>query len=195
MNALDTTKSRQFALRSLLVRLGAAVLIALAVFLLHDWYHNDVTGFLGISRRAVDTLGVLLLLASFTALRQLISFAFFRDLHFGMQKVIEDPRPYCPSNKVCQRVALPELNGIQPFNQILIGQLRSVTDQTEKAAFDITTRLHTIDEVVTDLQRFVVDASSEAAGSVTESEAKVADNTALIDPTERKASSSSSYLP
>ena len=181
MSTGEANRPRQFALRSLMVRLGAAVLIALASFLLHDWYRNDVAGLLGLGERVLDTLAVLFLLLAFTGLRQAISFMFFRDRHFGMQKVIEDPRPYCPSNKVCKRIALPELNEIQPFNRILIGQLQSVTDQTEKAAFDITTRLHTIDEVVTDLQRFVSDASGEAVGSVAESEAKVAGNKALIE--------------
>ena len=180
MTAGDANKSQQFAFRSRMVRLGAAALIALTVFVLHDWYRRDVTGLWGLGDRVLDTLGVLLLLAAFTGLRHVISFAFFRDSNFGMQKVIEDPRPYCPSNKVCKRVALPELNEIEPFNRILVGQLNSVTEQTEKAAFDITTRLHTIDEVVTDLQRFVSEASNEAAGSVAESEAKVAGNTALI---------------
>jgi methyl-accepting chemotaxis protein len=79
----------------------------------------------------------------------------------------------------------PELAEVEPFNRILVGQLQSVSEQTEKAAFDITRRLHTIDEVVTDLQRFVSEASSEAAGSVSESEDKVAANTALIERLER----------
>jgi len=180
MNAVDANKPQEFAFRSRMVRLGAAALIALAVFLLHDWYHADVQGLWGLSDRVLDTLVVLLLLLAFTGLRQIISFAFFRDSNFGMQKVIEDPRPFCTSNKVCRRIALPQLNEIAPFNQILVGQLNSVTEQTEKAAFDIATRLHTIDEVVTDLQGFVSAATSEAAGSVAESEATVASNTTLI---------------
>ena len=181
MNAVDANTPQQFAFRSRMVRLGAATVIALVVFLLHDWYHTDMQGLWGISDRVLDTLGVLLLLLAFTGLRQIISFAFFRDSNFGMQKVIEDPRPFCPSNKVCKRIALPELNEIEPFNKILIAQLNSVTDQTEKAAFDIATRLHTIDEVVTNLQGFVSEATSEAAGSVADSEATAASNTALIE--------------
>ena len=181
MNASDANAARQFALRSRMVRLGAALLIALMVYLLYDWYHSEVTRLLGLGNRVADTLGVLLLLFAFTGLRHLISLACFRDPHFGMQKAIEDPRPHCPSNKVCKRVALPELNEIEPFNRILVSQLQSVTEQTEKAAFDITTRLHTIDDVVGDLQRFVSEAACEATGSVSESEAKAAGNTALIE--------------
>lgn len=181
MNAAKANNPRQFSYRSRMVRLGALAVIALAVFLLHGWYRGDVTGLWGLSERTLDTLVVVLLLLTFTGLRQVISFVFFRDANFGIQKVIEDPRPYCPSNKVCKRVVLPELNEIEPFNQILIGQLNNVTVQTEKAAFDIATRLHTIDEVVTDLRCFVSEATSEAAGSVAESEAKVANNTALIE--------------
>jgi methyl-accepting chemotaxis protein len=63
---------------------------------------------------------------------------------------------------------------------MLVSQLQSVTEQTEKAAFDITTRLQTIDEVVTDLQQFVSVANAESAGSLSDSEARVASNKTLI---------------
>ena len=185
MPVSDTLSSPSFALRSRVVRFAAAVLIATAAFVLNDWYHDELAAALGLGRRMMDTLGVMLALFAFSSLRHLISLAFFRDAHFGMRKVVEDPRPHCSSNRVCTRVVQPELAEVEPFNRVLVGQLQSVTEQTEKAAFDITKRLHTIDEVVADLQRFVSEASSEAAGSVSESESKVAANTALIERLER----------
>lgn len=185
MNTSDTTPSPRFALRSRMVRLAAALLIAVVVFALNDWYHGALAASLGFGRRTMDTLGVLLALLAFSSLRYFISLALFRDAHFGMHKVVEDPRPHCPSNQVCTRLVQPELADVEPFNRILVGQLESVSEQTEKAAFDITRRLHTIDEVVTDLQHFVSEASTEAAGSVSESENKVAANTALIERLER----------
>jgi methyl-accepting chemotaxis protein len=69
----------------------------------------------------------------------------------GIEAGLKDVRQRCPSNKVCQRVAMPELREIPRFNKVLVGQLRSVVEQTEQAAYDVTSRLQTIDEVVTDL--------------------------------------------
>jgi hypothetical protein len=54
---------------------------------------------------------------------------------------------------------MPELQEIPPFNQVLVEQLQSVVEQTEKAAYDVTARLQTIDEVVTELKQFVGDAA------------------------------------
>ena len=175
-----SAQRRTFAVRSTTVRLCAAVVIALLVFFLHDWYHSDVTHFFGLGDRMVDTAGTLVILLFFMALQRVISSMYFHDAHFGLQKTLDDPRPHCPANKICKRVAMPELNEIQPFNRMLVSQLTSVTEQTEKAAFDITTRLQTIDDVVTDLQKFVAQAADESVGSVAESEAKVAGNKTLI---------------
>ena len=181
MIAAKTQQHRTFGLRAMLVRLSAAIMISVLVYVFHAWYHDDLMRYLGLGNRLVDTAGTLVLLLVFAVLEGVISRVYFRDAYYGMQKTLEDQRPRCPADKICKRVALPELNAIEPFNKILVGQLNSVTEQTEKAAFDITTRLHTIDEVVTDLQRFVSEAASEAVGSVAESEAKVASNTALIE--------------
>jgi len=173
-----------FGLRAMLVRLGAAIMVSVLVYVFHAWYHDDLSNYLGLSDRLLDTTGTLGLLLAFVVFERVISRVYFRDAYFGMQKTLEDQRPHCPANKICKRVTLPELNEIQPFNRILIGQLQSVAEQTEKAAFDITTRLQTIDEVVTDLQQFVSAASSESQGSVAESEAKVRNNKALIEQLE-----------
>ncbi len=105
---------------------------------------------------------------------------FYRDAFFGLQQKIDDPRPACPAAKICKRIALPELREIAPFNGILVNHLRSVSEQTEKAAGDIITRLQTIDEVVTDLQQFVGTATSETADGVAKSAAQVAGNQVLI---------------
>ncbi len=172
---------KQLALRTLAVRISTSVLIALAVFLLHDWYHSDVTAFFGLSERVLDTFGTLGILLFFIGTQRLISKVFFKDAYMGMQKVLEDPRPHCPANKICKRIALPELNEIQPFNRMLVNQLLSVTEQTEKAAFDVTSRLQTIDDVVTELQQFVAAATAETAGTAEDSKSKVAGNRILID--------------
>jgi methyl-accepting chemotaxis protein len=84
----------------------------------------------------------------------LVSRLLYRDMHMGIDAGLQDVRQRCPSNKLCQRVAMPELRDIPRFNKVLAGQLHSVVEQTEQAAYDVTARLQTIDEVVTELNTF-----------------------------------------
>ena len=181
MNAVQSAQRQQLTKRVLVVRLATASGITLMVFLLHDWYHSEFTTSLGIDNRLADTAGVLFILIFFIGLQRLISLYFFKDAYFGLQTTLADPRPHCPSNKFCKRIAVPELKGITPFKTILVNQLNSVTEQTEQAAYEVTARLQTIDEVVSDLSRFVATATAESANSVAESEAQIGNNTALIE--------------
>ena len=176
----DTGSTRIFR-RTLIVLLSASLLISAAVFLLHEWYHTDLTNFLGVSHRIADTLGTLGILLVFAVMQRIISAVYFRDAYFGLQMHLDDPRPRCPSNKVCKRIGVPGLQEVKPFSALVVNQLNSVTAQTEKAAFDMTQRLHTIDEVVGELTRFVNEATSESASSAVDSEAKIAENKRLID--------------
>ncbi|MFT3850964.1 MAG: methyl-accepting chemotaxis protein [Propionivibrio sp.] len=178
--APDAGSKRVFQ-RTLVVLLSASLLISAAVYLLHDWYHTDLTEFLGISRRVADTLGTLGILLVFAVAQRMLSALYFRDAYFGMRQHLDDTRPRCPSNKICKRVGVPGLRQIEPFSALVVGQLDSVATQTEKAALDITQRLHTIDEVVADLTRFVSDATNESASSALDSEARIAENKKLID--------------
>ncbi|WP_288073739.1 methyl-accepting chemotaxis protein [Accumulibacter sp.] len=121
-------------------------------------------------------LGLLL----FCGLQQALSRLLYHDAHLGIDQSLRDERPRCPSNKVCQRVALPELREIPRFNRVLVGQLQSVVEQTEQAAYDVTSRLQTIDEVVTDLNQFVAGAASESQAMAHDSEERIAGNRQLI---------------
>ena len=181
MDSAPGLQSNQVFQRTLVVLISAALLVSLAVNLLHEWYHTDLTGFLGISNRAADTLGTLGILLVFVAAQRILSAVYFRDAYFGLQKHIDDPRPRCASDKVCKRIAAPGLKEVEPFSKLVINQLKSVTEQTESAAFDVTQRLHTIDEVVVGLTRFVSEATNESANSKVDSEAKIAENKKLID--------------
>jgi methyl-accepting chemotaxis protein len=141
------------------------------VFLTHGLYDEFLAAF-GTRRpqhrHPDDLFGLLLFVAVQQASRALL----YHDAHMGIDQQLKDERPPCPSNKVCQRVAMPELREIPRFNKVLVGQLRSVVEQTEQAAYDVTSRLQTIDDVVTDLNRFVAGAAAEAETMAHDSEAK-----------------------
>lgn len=181
MKPAPGTQTRQLAVRRMTVNISAAALITLLVFALHQSFHQQLLGLLGIGSRLGDTLGTLAILLFFVFLEQLISSLYFKDSYLGLRQELEDSRPRCPANKICKRIAVPELNAITPFSTMLASQLRSVTAQTEKAAYDVTSRLHTIDEVVSELTQLVAAAANESASSVRESESRIAGNRALID--------------
>ena len=170
----------QFALRSTLVQAGALVLVVFAMFFLHGWLSDGLVQGLGLSSQSVATIGAFLAVVGFIALRRIISSLYFKDAAYGLQQKIEDPRPCCPANKMCKRVASPALKGIPQYSHIIVEQLRSVIEQTEKAAFDVTQRLQTIDEVVTDLQKHIASATAECDQNAEQSEAKVEENRRLI---------------
>ena len=131
MNAVQSAQRQQLTKRVLVVRLATASSITLMVFLLHDWYHSEFTTSLGIDNRLADTAGVLFILIFFIGLQRLISLYFFKDAYFGLQTTLADPRPHCPSNKFCKRIAVPELKATSlgllqrpPLNQPIVSPNR-----------------------------------------------------------------------
>ena len=172
---------RQYQQRTLLTGVAATVVAVLVVFLTHALY-NDVLGRgFGLRDRSVDTLMTFCGLLLFVAVQHLVSRLLYHDAHMGIDRQLKDERPPCPSNKVCQRVAMPELRDMPRFNRVLVGHLRSVVEQTEQAAYDVTSRLQTIDEVVTELNRFVSGAAAEAESMANDSEETLSANRQLIE--------------
>ncbi|MBL8423092.1 MAG: chemotaxis protein [Candidatus Accumulibacter phosphatis] len=172
---------RQYHQRTLITGIAATVVAVIVVFLIHDLYNEFLARTFGLGDRSIDTLMTLCGLLLFVAVQQSISRALYHDVHMGIDSQLKDERPPCPSNKVCQRVAMPELREMPRFNKVLVGQLRSVVEQTEQAAYDVTSRLQTIDDVVTDLNRFVAGAASEAETMAHASEETLGANQDLID--------------
>ena len=170
----------QYRRRSLLTGLAATVVLLIVVLLLHGWYVDFLSQTFALGDRSRDTLMTLLGLLLFLGLQQALSRLLYHDTHLGIDESLRDERPRCPSQQVCQRVALPELREIPRFNQVLVGQLQSVVEQTEQAAYDVTSRLQTIDEVVTDLNQFVAAAAAESQAMAHESEERIAGNRQLI---------------
>lgn len=82
-------------------------------------------------------------------------------------------------HKVAEEVS-GELAQVHEFNEVVRGQLKRVTDDTEKAAFDIVERLQVIDEVVTKLDSFVNDTSNETAQLVRDSETRIEQNQNIV---------------
>ncbi|HNM64399.1 MAG TPA: chemotaxis protein, partial [Accumulibacter sp.] len=100
---------RQFRQRTLLTGIAATLAAVLAVFLCHGLYNHLLGRVFGLGDRSIDTLMTFCGLLLFVAVQHLASRLLYHDAHMGIDSQLKDERPPCPSNKVCQRVALPEL--------------------------------------------------------------------------------------
>lgn len=82
-------------------------------------------------------------------------------------------------NTTAEKVAT-ELRHIGTYNAVLRNQLGSVVSETEKAAFDIASRLQSIDGLVTELIDFVHTTTRESNELLANSEARIKHNRKLI---------------
>ena len=163
-----------------LVNAGLMIGVTVVIFFLHNWYHDDFAPSLGLSPRSVDTMGIIVILMTFIILQRVASLMLYRDLTYGMEHDAESLEHQCKACEFVKSSILPEIRDIPRFNQLLTGQLKSIVEQTEKAAYDITSRLVTIDEVVNELNSFVAQTSAETDTMAAESEGRIKENQTLI---------------
>jgi methyl-accepting chemotaxis protein len=174
------TLYQQYRHSTLTAWIAAAAGLAVIFALTHGWYAGPIDSTSGSSGQTHDALLILVSLLIFTGLQRASSRVLCRDVHREVAETLCDERPRCTSDWACKRVAMPELKEIPRFNTVLTGQLHSVVEQTEKAAYDVTSRLVAIDEVVTDLNRFVRTAAEESSIMSGESQKQITRNEALI---------------
>ncbi|WP_169140316.1 methyl-accepting chemotaxis protein [Aromatoleum toluolicum] len=167
---------RVYRKRSLVAGIASVVTIALLHFLMHDWYHEA----LGISDRTLDTAAVAVVVVIFTAMQRALSSGLYQDTCFGLEPDLKDENLHCPSSRACRRIAVPELREIPTYTQVLSRHLVSVTEQTETAACELTMRLQTIDEVVSELNRFVANEAAESESMSEQSAHQIDENRDLI---------------
>ena len=168
-------ESSKLLLRSLMVAVTVAAGAALSVYFLHEWFHSFFQ-----PAPLVDAFGAMIIVFVTFIGQHLVSMAFFRDNMLGLGSLAsKDENQIDNFRKVADEVS-GELKQVHDFNEVVRGQLKSVIDETEKAAFDIVNRLQTIDTVVTELDRFVTGTSDETAQLAKDSEARIAQNQEVI---------------
>src|SRR5512133_996008 len=119
MNSAQHVRKEQLARRSLVVRLLAAAIIAVLFFAAHLILGGAPAALLGLGAAPTEVIDVMIALLLFTLLRRLISSLLYRDANFGLQAIAADARPRCPANKLCKRVALPQLRQLPAYNRVL----------------------------------------------------------------------------
>ncbi len=166
--------------RASLVFAIVAIGAGLMVYFLHDWFHSDFLNSFDVAQPLGDAIGTVIIVVVAYLAQRLVSIAFYRDMMFGLAR---NQEVFASTNTNYQAVAeevAEELAAVPAFNQVLQGQLHSVIQATEEAAYQITERLQAVDGVVTHLNEFVSTSSTESSQMVNESESRIADNQKLI---------------
>ncbi|ANQ83497.1 methyl-accepting chemotaxis protein [Azoarcus olearius] len=166
--------------RSLVVFATVAVLAGIAVFFLNDWFHGSFLPALGLAQPVGDAVGSMLIVTVAYFGQRVVSLAFFRDHMYGLTSSQEQMRDASHNVAAVGDEVAHELRAVPTYNDVLRRQLDSVVQQTEKAAYDITERLQSIDGVVSHLNTFVVESSSESDQMAHDSEERIAGNQKLI---------------
>jgi len=172
--------SATFLRRTLYVQISIALAVGVTVYFLNDWFHGRFLPALGVPQPLGDALGSMLIVAAVSVSIRLVSLAFFRDMTMGKDKALA-ARTHAREQAVaaCREVAA-ELHGVPTYSSVLRNQLDSVVQQTEQAAYDITSRLQTIDNVVSDLNGFIGRISEESAALAHDAEGRIGNNQRLI---------------
>jgi methyl-accepting chemotaxis protein len=168
---------RRATLVSLIVGLGASVV----VFFLNDWFHRSFLPLLGLPSPVGDAAGTFLIVITAFLTQRLVSIALFRDWMLGMSKREAETAMRADSYISAADQVGDELKQVGTFNNVVRGQLNTIVEETEKAAYDITSRLNDIDAVISRLSHFVDSSAQETNDLISASEERIAQNRELIE--------------
>jgi methyl-accepting chemotaxis protein len=168
---------RRSALVGLIVTLG----IGLVVFFANEWWHANVLPYFGVSQSLGDAVGTMLAIATAFLAQRLVSIAIFRDWMLGLTLREAEQANRANTYVVAAEQVSSELKQVGTFNDVVRGQLHTIVDETEKAAYDITSRLSGIDEIITNLSHFVDSTTQETNELIASSEKRISQNRVLIE--------------
>lgn len=158
------------------VAIGAGI----SVYALHDWFHNSFLYGLNIDQPFADAVGTVMVVAAAFLGQRLVSVMFYRDQMYGLKTEQEKLDQHRNDYQAVHEEVAKELMAVPTFNDVLRTQLNRVTEQTEKAAYDITERLMNIDQVMEELNGFVTTSSNESAELCAFAEQRIEGNQQLI---------------
>ena len=164
---------RRMLVVSLVVGLGAAC----TTILLHDWIHSA----LSIAEPWGDAGFVFVVVMIMFGAQRMVSIGFYRDWLYGEGKFHADAVLRADSYVTAADQVAAELRAVKGFNDVVRGQLTGVVSETEKAAFDIASRLQAIDEIISRLAAYAASTTDESNKLLSASEDRIGRNRALID--------------
>ena len=171
---------QQLRRRILLVTLAVGLSAAVSVYVFHTPFHDRFLPSIGLSHAEGSAIGTLLaVLVAFIAQR-LVAYAFYRDSSFGMEKSQEETAAHAKTLVAAAGQVAGELNGVKGYNDVVRGQLNGVVAETEKAAFDIASRLQGIDDIISRLSAYAESTTADSNVLLSASEERIEKNRTLI---------------
>jgi methyl-accepting chemotaxis protein len=171
----------QWNRRSLIVFVVVCLVASIVDYYDGNWFSTTFLPGFGVSQGLAIVLSNIVTLVIVFYAQRLVSRLWFRDMLFGMAKQDVNVITQIEKLEDTGREVAAELNSMRKFNDILRGQLRSVIEESEKAAYDIAERLQTIDGVVTRLDALVNESSQTSAAISQSSAGEVDENKFLIE--------------
>lgn len=176
--------AQQIYRRALAVACAVAVAVSLIVYFGHGLFSKALLTALDISPALGAALGTLFVVMLAFLAQRLAAKSMYGDGQFGMETLQQQAvERNATLTNGAEQVA-GELRGVEGFNNVVRGQLNGVVSETEKAAFDIASRLQNIDEIITRLAAYVATTTIESNRLLTASEQRIAHNRELISTLE-----------
>jgi methyl-accepting chemotaxis protein len=171
---------QQLRRRILLVTLAVGIASATAVYVFHVPFHYELLPALGLSHPVGDALGTLAAILLAFLCQRMVAFAFYRDSSFGMEKSQEETAAHAKTLVAAAAQVAGELSGVKGYNDVVRGQLNGVVAETEKAAFDIASRLQGIDDIISRLSAYAESTTADSNVLLCASEERIEKNRTLI---------------
>lgn len=171
--------------RSTLIFLIVSLTSSVVVYFFNDDFHTKFLPWIGLSSPLGDALGTFLIVTVAFLGQRLLSLAFYRDAMFGMSRREAQAEARFEACAAAAEQVGAELRQVGAFNAVVCGQLKTVVEETEKAAYDITARLQQIDEVIGRLSHFVDTSAHETSTLIEASQQRIAKNRELIEQLDR----------
>jgi methyl-accepting chemotaxis protein len=168
---------RRAALVALIVGTGAA----LVVYFFNDWWHESFQPAVGLDSPFGDAIGTFFIVVVAFLAQRTVSIAFYKDWMLGLGKRQAETLYRADSYVAAAEQVGGELKQFGTFNDVVRGQLGTIVNATEKAAFDITSRLQAIDETITRMSQMVDNSTQETNELIAASEARISQNRTLIE--------------
>jgi len=170
----------QLLRRSLLIALAVGIGAAGFVALFHGWFHETLLPMLDLAQPWGDAAGTLVIVMTLFLVQRWASIAFYRDWLFGMGRSHAEEASRADALAHGAEEVAAELKAVAGFNDVVRGQLHGVVTETEKAAFDIASRLQGIDDIISRLTAYVDSTSNESNQLLSASEGRIEQNRSLI---------------
>lgn len=166
--------------RSMLVGLLIGLAAAVVVFFFNDWYHQTLLPGLGISNPYGDSIGGVLIVIAALIGQRIVSVAIYRDMLFGFSSTMSSISQHDSNLTAVANEVRGELAHVPTFNNMVRGQLNTVIQETEAAAYNVVEQLQTIDTVVNDLSAFIDATTKDSHELLGKAEDRIEGNQILL---------------